>query len=146
MNNNLLLLVLLLINKNKGGGQTVADTDTFATPDVVGKTEKEAEQSISDSRLATNITRVFSTQKNAGVVLLQDPPAGSPLVAGDKVTLTVSLGAPKNSQTDHEKLIEAINNVSEKLTIVSEKLTMLEGRIVKLEKTQGMPAKTAAAT
>jgi eukaryotic-like serine/threonine-protein kinase len=61
-------------------------------PDVVGMNYGDAVQALNDANLKAKKHEVFS-QKPAGEVVAQDPPAGNKVVEGTEVVLDVSKGA-----------------------------------------------------
>ena len=61
-------------------------------PDVVGETESEAVAALTASSFEANVTKAFS-DKEAGVVVSQEPKGGSNLKEGSTVALTVSKGS-----------------------------------------------------
>ena len=61
-------------------------------PDVVGKSQAEAEADLADVDLVPNVVRAFDPVVPAGDVISTDPVAGEWLLAGDSVTVTVSDG------------------------------------------------------
>jgi serine/threonine-protein kinase len=60
-------------------------------PDVVGETEPQAVAALTEAGFKPDVTKVFS-EKKAGVVVSQEPKAGSRLDEGSAVTLAVSKG------------------------------------------------------
>src|SRR5215211_2919338 len=63
---------------------------TLEVPDVVGDTQKEAEQTLSDAgEFEVNVKKQTSSSENAGLVVEQDPSADSNLEKGSTVTITV---------------------------------------------------------
>lgn len=61
-------------------------------PDLVGQTEAEAVDALREAGFESETTRVFSQQKE-GIVVSQEPKAGSNLKEGETVNLAVSRGA-----------------------------------------------------
>lgn len=71
----------------------VVSAEPATVPDVVGKTQDEAEDLILAEGLAVGaITRVFSNTAPEGQVLFQSPEAGTSVTPGSEVKLTVSRG------------------------------------------------------
>jgi serine/threonine-protein kinase len=62
-------------------------------PDLVGKTQEEAERQLSDRGLVADIAEESNDAVDAGRVSAQKPDAGTKLSEGDSVELTVSTGA-----------------------------------------------------
>ena len=75
------------INVSKGSGTTTV-------PSVVGLSEDDAKQQLSDAELQANVVEVPSPQ-DAGTVVAQSPPAGAELQQGSTVRLNVSRGLPE---------------------------------------------------
>src|SRR5207244_1980265 len=61
-------------------------------PDMVGKQSTDAVAALSDAGLKADVHQIAS-DKPAGQVIAQDPPAGVELVEGSKVRINVSKGA-----------------------------------------------------
>ena len=61
-------------------------------PNLVGQTEAEAVEALREAGFESETTRVFS-QKQEGIVVSQEPKAGSNLKEGETVNLAVSRGA-----------------------------------------------------
>ncbi len=75
---------------------TVSLGPEFVTvPRVVEWTYDEAEQTLERLGLDVEKREEFALQTPAGVVMRQDPPAGTRVAPGTKVTLVVSRGLPK---------------------------------------------------
>ncbi len=64
-------------------------------PNVVGKTQDEATQLLTDAGFIVDPQTKFSTEVPRGTVIRQSPPAHQALQPGQTVTLTISVG-PKN--------------------------------------------------
>lgn len=75
------------INVSKGSGTTTV-------PSVVGLSEDDAKQQLSNANLKANVVEVPSPQ-DAGTVVAQSPPAGSQLQEGSTIRLNVSRGLPE---------------------------------------------------
>lgn len=65
---------------------------TVAVPDVVGKTQSEAQSALSDVGLKTNVSQQSSATVPSGEVISQNPSAGIKVAIGTTVTITVSSG------------------------------------------------------
>ena len=65
---------------------------TVAVPDVVGKTQAEAQSALSAVGLSTNVTQQSSITVPSGQVISQNPSAGIKVAIGTTVTITVSSG------------------------------------------------------
>jgi beta-lactam-binding protein with PASTA domain len=65
-----------------------------AVPKLTGLSRQDAEAKLGDLGLVPNVTEKQSS-KDAGTVLVQDPPAGTPLDKGATVTLTVAKARPQ---------------------------------------------------
>ena len=59
-------------------------------PDVVGKTQDEAEKLIRDAGFEVFVTRSTDTTEKKGTVIAQNPDGGSDADQGDTVTIVVS--------------------------------------------------------
>jgi beta-lactam-binding protein with PASTA domain len=60
-------------------------------PNVVGQTESEAVDALTAAKFEADVTKAFS-DKEAGIVVAQEPKAGANLKEGETVALTVSKG------------------------------------------------------
>lgn len=76
--------------------------EPITVPNVVGKTITEAEKTLSDLGLTTEVTREFSTEKAKDEVISQSPAATETAYAGDAVALKVSDGPQKIEMPDVE--------------------------------------------
>ncbi|MBQ7187459.1 MAG: PASTA domain-containing protein [Ruminococcus sp.] len=75
--------------------ETAPEADgSFAMLDLTLLSRREAERLLSENGLAAEIREEKDEQTAAGLVISQQPAAGSMVKAGDRVTLTVSLGRP----------------------------------------------------
>ena len=73
---------------------TVALAPSEATvPDVVGKTQDDAKQAITDAKLGFDHTSAYSDTVDEGKVISQSVAAGSKVKSGTTVSVVVSLGA-----------------------------------------------------
>ncbi|WP_029291978.1 Stk1 family PASTA domain-containing Ser/Thr kinase [Cellulomonas sp. HZM] len=81
------IAALLIANANKNDGPV-----TFAMPDVVNKTEDAARQELTDKDLQPKRVTDVSSDVPEGSVIRTDPTAGTPVSAGDTVTIVVSTG------------------------------------------------------
>ncbi len=77
----------LVVYLNMGG------TKVVSVPNVLGKTEADAKQTILNAGLTYHITSDYSAEVTAGLVMSQSPADGE-LVEGEKVEIVISLGAP----------------------------------------------------
>jgi serine/threonine-protein kinase len=70
---------------------------SFEVPDVVGKTENDAVDTLRNADGAFKVTtkHVSSNSVNSGDVISSDPPAGTNAAKGSTVTITVSSGPEK---------------------------------------------------
>jgi serine/threonine-protein kinase len=83
-------------------------------PSVVGKSEQDAEQALSQAGFNTGkITTNSSSTEPAGTVLQQDPPGGSQAKPGTSVNLTVSGGAVKVPSVVGQSVTAAISSLSQ---------------------------------
>jgi len=81
--------VNLVVSTGPCGGQQVT------VPNVVGQAQATATTAITNAGLTVGtVTRAYSATVAAGVVISQDPAAGSTVSGGAAVNLVVSLGAP----------------------------------------------------
>jgi len=65
---------------------------TLTVPNVVGQTQAEAENTLVEAGLNTQIERAFSDDVEAGKVISVNPTAGTTVNKGDTIKLTVSKG------------------------------------------------------
>jgi len=80
---------------------TVAAIPVVNVPDVVGKSESEAEAALAADGLRTGtITGEYSPDAKAGIVLAQSPEANKDVTVGSLVSLAISLGPEKGSVPD----------------------------------------------
>jgi serine/threonine-protein kinase len=83
-------------------------------PSVVGKSEQDAEQALSQAGFNTGkITTDSSSTEPAGTVLRQDPAGGSQAKPGTSVNLTVSGGAVKVPSVVGQSVTAAISALSQ---------------------------------
>lgn len=66
---------------------------TVTVPDVVGKTQKEAEDILKDEGFKVNVLENYSDECPKGCVISQDLKAGTSQIEGSTITITVSKGA-----------------------------------------------------
>lgn len=66
-------------------------------PDVVGKTQAEAEQMLIDMGFTVNVSKDYSYDYDTGEVMSVEPGAGTQAKKGDAVNLTVSMGSQWDS-------------------------------------------------
>jgi serine/threonine-protein kinase len=69
-----------------------AGRGTAAVPDVVGKSQEEAEQAVRDAGFKPDVEQAFSDSVPAGDVISSSPEAGQQITKGRTVKLTVSQG------------------------------------------------------
>ena len=101
--------------------QTPTPTPTpapVAIPNVVGKTQSEAETSLTSAGFVVDIKEEYSKTVDRGVVISQNPSSGT-AVPGSSVTIVVSLGTEKIAPTAME------------LNVGSMKLNVLETQTLK---------------
>jgi hypothetical protein len=67
-------------------------TPPTIVPDVVGLSEADATTAVEAEGLTVTVTTAYSASIAVGLVISQDPIAGSSVTAGSAVTITVSLG------------------------------------------------------
>jgi len=67
-------------------------TELIAVPDVAGSTQAAAEAAITSAGLNSSATTEFSGTVPAGVVISQNPAAGTDVASGSVVSLVVSVG------------------------------------------------------
>ncbi len=65
---------------------------TVEVPNVVGKTQSQANSTLSDAGLKTNVTQQNSATVPSGQVISQNPSSGIKVAIGTTVTITVSSG------------------------------------------------------
>jgi serine/threonine-protein kinase len=61
-------------------------------PDVVGDSQSDATQTLTDAGFNVRVVEVPSTPQNDGLVIAQDPDAGTTAESGSQVTITVGTG------------------------------------------------------
>jgi serine/threonine-protein kinase len=92
---------LVIAQRPEGGSELEDGKTVFLTvsagppretvPDVVGQTQEAAIADLTTAKFKADVTQAFS-DKQAGVVIAQDPKAGANLKEGSAVALTVSKG------------------------------------------------------
>lgn len=110
-------------------------------PDVVGRSEDEAQKMLDDANLVVDSTAVYDGSVEEGKVISTDPPSGTEVKEGSKVTMTVSMGAEKAtvpnlvdlSQEDAEAALAAVGLVGSATEDYSDKY---EAGIVMSQKTK----------
>ena len=81
----------LIISKGKGAEEAKDGVSTV--PYLIGSTKEVALEDLTKAGLASpNITEEYSDEFAAGIVISQDPEAGTQLDEGSQITITVSLG------------------------------------------------------
>ncbi|NAZ82581.1 Stk1 family PASTA domain-containing Ser/Thr kinase [Kineococcus sp. R8] len=99
----LLVLVLLLgvgaaawaisqQDPGRGSATPSASPTAAPVPDVVGRTQQEAEAALQGVGLSSTVVQAASEDQPLGVVISTDPTAGTPALFSAPVTLTVSSG------------------------------------------------------
>jgi eukaryotic-like serine/threonine-protein kinase len=100
----LLILVLLLgiggvgyaLSRGDGGGGSGDPTSsapaTVPVPDLAGSSQADAEAQLTALGLTSTVVQAADDTVAAGDVVSTDPAAGTPVVVGESVTLTVSTG------------------------------------------------------
>ena len=73
---------------------------SFLLPELTLLPREEAERLLAEKGLSAEITEEPDERIGEGLVSAQQPPAGSRVAPGDKVTLTVSLGRPLSKVPD----------------------------------------------
>lgn len=68
-------------------------------PDVTGKSEEEAKNTLTQAGFQVNSAKAYSDDVAEGMVISQSPVAGSKAPAGSTMTLTVSMGAESTKVT-----------------------------------------------
>ena len=66
--------------------------ETTTVPKVIGKTQDEAQQTLTDSKLVAEIVEETSDKVQEGVVIKQDPSVNTQVNAGSSVKIYVSIG------------------------------------------------------
>jgi beta-lactam-binding protein with PASTA domain len=97
-----------------GGGAAAAAT----LPALVGTPVAEAAQKAADAGLVPVKVSEFSAKKK-GDLIRTEPPAGTKLAAGAKVTLVVSAGAPQLTYDDGENILLANGASGKRLPAVA---------------------------
>lgn len=143
------------------GGQKLMDV-----PNVVGKTQAEAEAAVRDAGLTSQVTPNFSASVPKGSVIQQAPSAGQRVPAGTSIGLTVSEGVQNvavpsvtgQTQTQAQaalkaaglgaQLVDNLSNAAPKDQVMAQYPTagtsVAPGVIVGLVVSAGPPASTAA--
>ncbi|MCU1372957.1 MAG: serine/threonine protein kinase with sensor(s) [Actinomycetia bacterium] len=87
----LLVALLVLFAKNLGVGNNAAQAKV---PSVVGMQVDEATKALQDAGFSVDPKTESQPDKAEGIVLSQDPEAGTKIKKGDKVTIHVNSGQP----------------------------------------------------
>lgn len=66
--------------------------DTIAVPNEVGKTQDDAQADLTQAGLGSDISQVYSSNIDAGLVITQSVAPGTKVATGTVVTLQISLG------------------------------------------------------
>ncbi|MGI9120502.1 MAG: PASTA domain-containing protein, partial [Acidimicrobiales bacterium] len=82
--------LLFLLATNLGGG---GQSDQVSIPNLVNQKQVDAERLLRDQDLVPRVTEEENADVEAGVVIAQDPVAGTKVKKGAEVALTVSSGA-----------------------------------------------------
>jgi len=93
-------IVVLLLNGRQ------PDTTTVLVPDVVGATEQEAKDALTDVDLVPKIVTEASDEVEEGVVIRTDPTADTPVEPKSEVTVYVSAGPDSVTVPDVKGLDE----------------------------------------
>ena len=89
-----IVVILLLVVGGLAYFLAQKSTPTIVMPNLVGKTETAAlKKLLNDGIHLKNVDHVHSTTVTAGLVISTDPTSGTTLKKGQKVNLTLSLGA-----------------------------------------------------
>ena len=76
-------------------------SSVVTVPNVVGKTQSDAEKAIKDKGLTVNVVTVNSDTVEKGKVISQSPAGGSGLKKGDMVTINVSDGKKESNSNNN---------------------------------------------
>ena len=91
----------LIIDREQAGltgGESIEITEGRVMKDLIGKTEEEAKAIANEDLLKLTVqSRIYSDTYAAGIVIDQNPEAGSDVKTGDTVFITVSLGSELDS-------------------------------------------------
>jgi eukaryotic-like serine/threonine-protein kinase len=103
-------------------------------PDVVGQTESEAVAALTEAGFKADVTQAFSDKK-AGIVVSQEPQAGSNLNEGSAVALTVSKGGkpvtvPDVVGTTSSEATTTLQNAGLKVNVVAVPSDQPSGTVV----------------
>jgi beta-lactam-binding protein with PASTA domain len=82
------------VRKGTAIGVTVSTEELFSVPDVVRGLEDHARDAVTKARLRVGVIRREHSSIDAGMILAQEPPAGTRVPANTPVNLRVSLGDP----------------------------------------------------
>lgn len=101
------LIVLALIVLGAAWWSGLLGTKSVMLPDVVGKTQQEAEATLKADGFEVAVTTEFSSEATAGIVTKQDPAGNIKVPEGTTVALVVSKGADLVEVPNVEGLTEA---------------------------------------
>ncbi len=91
-------------------------SSVVTVPDVVGKTQSDAEKAIKDKGLTVNVVTVNSDTVEKGKVISQSPAGGSGLKKGDIVTINVSDGKKESSSVGNNQAVTTSSKASNTTT------------------------------
>ncbi len=117
-------------------------------PDVVGRTEAEAVADLTEAGFEADVTQAFSDRK-AGLVVSQEPKAGSNLKEGSAVALTVSKGGkpvsvPDVVGTTSSQATATLRDAGLEVNLVGVPSDQPSGTVVAQSPVAGKQAKTGA--
>jgi beta-lactam-binding protein with PASTA domain/predicted Ser/Thr protein kinase len=90
-----IFLLLLTDNNGDGGGKTPAAT-TVPVPNLIGKSQTDAENQLKGLGLTSTVQLEENTDIAEGNVFAQTPGGGNKVATGTQITLTVSKGKTSN--------------------------------------------------
>ncbi|OUD01006.1 Stk1 family PASTA domain-containing Ser/Thr kinase [Streptomyces swartbergensis] len=96
----LVLVGAILIGRWAFSGNGGASDNTFAAPNFVGETKRNAQKLAQNVDLELSFTNKPCEKQSKGNICSQDPTAGTDVKKGDTISLVVSTGAPKVTVPD----------------------------------------------
>lgn len=149
----LVLPLVVARNEGRSGAGTGSGSDPgtlTAVPPVIGKTQADAETSLTESLLVPVVQSSFIVDSSdnpatEGIVVDQDPAADEYVQTGSKVTIIVSLGSPPSAPADDLELDTQIQKDVIALQVdirdTKEKIEQAKTAIIAAIATKDAPAK-----
>ena len=134
------------------GDRTVTATFKPVVPDIVGKTQSDANAAILavDNLQVGVITSAYSNTVEAGKVISQSPAANTPVDTGSSVDYVVSLGKPLvpdivgKQQADANATILAVDNLQVGVITSAYSNTVEAGRVISQSPAANTPVNTGS--